>query len=99
MQTEITYYVVTIRCKFNVLIFFELSENLIYSIPQLGTSVSLVGKHLLKTSKPALHMYRQIMHPFGSFHYTLAYRRVGVDDAAEFVGGGFKGHRDYALGE
>ncbi len=44
-------------------------------------------------------MYRQIMHAFGCFHHGFAYRRMGVDDTAEFVGGGFEGHGDAGFGQ
>ena len=44
-------------------------------------------------------MYRQIMHTFGSFHNGFGNGRVGVHDAAEFVGGRFEGHRDAGFGE
>lgn len=44
-------------------------------------------------------MYRQIVHAFGGFHYGFADGWVGVHYAAEFVGGGFKGHGDAGFGE
>ena len=44
-------------------------------------------------------MNRQIMHAFGGFHDGFADGRVGVDDAAEFVGGGFEGHGDAGFSE
>ena len=47
----------------------------------------------------SLHMDRQVVDAFGGFHYRFRDGRVGVDNAAEFVCGGLKGHGDAGFGE